>query len=57
MADTRATITKAGDVWSEIVNEIDWLQDEQGNLSETMMSIEDQLPDGYWAPRTTSRLR
>ncbi len=26
------TFTKTGGEWSEIVNEIDWLQDEQGNL-------------------------
>ncbi len=50
MADTQATVTftKRGDEWSEVVCEIEWLQDEQGDLSETMQAIEDQLPDAYW---------
>lgn len=50
MTDTQTTvaITKLGCEWGEIVNEIEWLQEEQGDLSEAMMSIEDQLPVEYW---------
>jgi hypothetical protein len=50
MADTQATVTftKPGYVWSEVVNEICWLQEEEGDLSDAMMAIEDQLPDEYW---------
>jgi len=42
------TFTKPGYVWSEIVCEIEWLQEDEGDLSETMMAIENQLPDEYW---------
>ncbi len=50
MTDTHATVTftKPGDAWSEVVCEIEWLQDEQGDLSDVLMAIEDQLPDAYW---------
>jgi hypothetical protein len=41
-------MTHAGIVWSEIVNELDWLQNERGDLSEAMVAIEDQLPAEYW---------
>jgi len=46
MADV--TFTKPGYVWSEIVCEIEWLQEEQGDLSDALMAIENQLGHEYW---------
>lgn len=40
--------TKPGYIWSEIVCEIEWLQDERGDLSAALAEIEDQLGSEYW---------
>ncbi len=42
------TLTKTGCDWSEVVNEIEWLQEQEGDLSETMQAIENQLGHEYW---------
>lgn len=42
------TFTKPGAVWSEIVNEIEWLQNERGDLSTALAEIENQLGSEYW---------
>ncbi len=42
------TLTKDGCDWSEVVNEIEWLQESKGDLTAAMVVIESQLPDEYW---------
>ncbi len=40
--------TKPGYIWSEVVCEIEWLQDSRGDLTHALVAVEDQLAAEYW---------
>jgi len=40
-------ITIAGLEWEMVLTEVEWLQEEQGDLTDLIVAIQDQLPEDY----------